>query len=106
MKISQLPEATPLDQNDLLVVVQDGVTKKITVENLENSLMTTPLTTLIDEVSTSVTYIGKAAPGSATSSAVWRIQRLTTTGPDLAVEYAAGGAFSQAWDNRASLSYS
>ena len=68
--------------------------------------MSPPLTTLIDEVSATETYIGKAVPSSLHSSTVWQIQKLTTTVPDLAVEFADSGNFSQIWDNRLSLSYS
>ena len=60
-------------------------------------------TTLIDDTGT-YTYIGEAPPGSATSSAVWRIARITNaTG---STYWAASARFSQIWDNRASLSYS
>lgn len=62
--------------------------------------------TRLDEASSTITYVGQAAPGTATSSASWSIKRLdSTTG--LLVLYAAGtAAFSQIWDNRAALAYS
>lgn len=48
-------------------------------------------------------YVGWADPGTATSAAGWSISRETlATGVIL---YAAGGAFSQIWDDRASLTY-
>ena len=50
------------------------------------------------------TYIGEASPGSSTSSAVWRIMRITNS--DTTIVYADGGDADQVWDNRASLSYS
>jgi hypothetical protein len=65
-----------------------------------------PYTTRIDEVSTSITYIGKAIPGSATNSSVWQIQKLTSSGNDLIVQFADSGNFSQIWDSREALSYS
>lgn len=57
------------------------------------------------EVSGSYVYLGEAAPSSAEGSAVWRIQRITTsTGK---IEYADGNSeFDNVWSNRASLSYS
>lgn len=60
----------------------------------------------VDEASSTITYVGYAIPGTATSAASWRIKRLdSTTG--LIVLWAAGTAsFNQVWDNRASLSYS
>jgi len=61
----------------------------------------------VDEVDATTTYIGSAVAGSATSGAVWAVQRLTTSGADLTVEWADGDAeTNNVWDNRASLSYS
>lgn len=62
----------------------------------------------VNVASSTVTYIGKAAVGSATSAAVWKIQKMTTTvGGDISIKYAAGSIqYNQIWDNRASLSYS
>ena len=58
-----------------------------------------------DVVSSSVQYLGEAAPNSATSDRVWRIQRITVTGSNTVIEFANGGEFNQIWDNRASLTY-
>lgn len=54
-------------------------------------------------------YQGEAVPGSATSSAVWRITRTEFVGSDEDVVklYADGDtAFDNIWDNRGILSYS
>ena len=60
-----------------------------------------------DEVDATTSYRGEAYPGTATSAAGWRIQRLTITGADVAIEWADGNdAFAQVWDDRASLTYS
>ena len=60
-----------------------------------------------DYVDTATSYRGEAAPGSATSAAVWRISLITVAGDDLTITWAGGTAnFNQIWDNRASLSYS
>lgn len=61
----------------------------------------------IDRASGTTWYIGRALPGSATSSAVWQIMRLTFSGGLLtAVEWAdSNDNFDNVWDNRASLSY-
>lgn len=50
------------------------------------------------------TYIGEAPIGSATSSAVWSVMRITNS--DSTIVYADSGESDQIWDNRASLSYS
>lgn len=54
-------------------------------------------------------YIGLAAPGTPTSSALWQIRKLTFDGSNnpTAIQYANGSPnFDQIYDNRASLSYS
>jgi len=62
--------------------------------------------TLVDEQSSALTYVGKAAQGSATSAAVWQIFRVTVAGTITTIEYAGTGLFDQIWDSRASLIYS
>lgn len=63
--------------------------------------------TRVDVVSSTTIYVGKTYAGNATSAAEWRIQRLTTSGGGVIVEYANGAtAYDQVWDDRASLSYS
>lgn len=50
-------------------------------------------------------YVGKAAIGSATSGAVWQVQRITQA--DTTILWADGNSsFDNIWDNYASLSYS
>lgn len=54
-------------------------------------------------------YIGVANPGSATSSAVWQIKKLTWDGNNNPTSIlAANGTteYNQIWDNRVSLTYS
>lgn len=59
-----------------------------------------------DDTSTASTiYVGFAAPGSATSSAVWRIMRVNTS--TKAVTFADGDdSYDNIYDNRTGLSYS
>lgn len=53
-----------------------------------------------------ITYIGEAIPGTATSAAGWRIQRITVAGTTTTIEWVGSGSkFNQIWDNRTSLSY-
>jgi hypothetical protein len=92
--------------------------KPLTVDaqgNLQVDVLTIPAITAnptdykvaIDEVSAAVTYIGKAAAGSATSSAVWQIAKLGTSGTVTLKTTADGDfLFNNVWDNRASLTYS
>jgi hypothetical protein len=63
--------------------------------------------TKVDEVSGTVTYVGKAAVGSGSASAVWQISKLEQSGAVLSVTYADGNAnFDNVWNDRAGLSYS
>jgi hypothetical protein len=66
-----------------------------------------PLALKMDEVSASVTYIGKARIGTATSAASWQIQKLGVSGTVTTITWADGDAsFNNVWDDRAGLSYS
>lgn len=62
----------------------------------------------IDWISDTVLYRGEADVGSASSSAVWRIRRITLGDDDDVTEEWANGdaAFDKIWDNRAGFTYS
>ena len=79
-----------------------GLTKK-TIDDLDNRY-----TLEFDQVSSTVFYRGDAATGSATSSAVWRIRKVTDLGGGSIEILSADGdeAFDNIWDNRLALSYS
>lgn len=63
-------------------------------------------TLYLEEASATITYIGEADPGSATSASTWRIKRLDSSS-GLVVTWANGTAdFDKVWNNRASYSYS
>ena len=63
-----------------------------------------PLAIRLDD-GTTYLYVGKAAIGTANSSATWQIMRITQS--DTTVVWADGNAeFDNVWDNRAALSYS
>lgn len=86
------------------VNVQDGG-NSLTVDGSVTANPTDYLVRL-DEASATITYVGRAAPGTATSSASWSIKRLDSTS-GLVVLWGAGtAAFNQIWDNRAALGYS
>lgn len=59
------------------------------------------LKTIVDEAVAGTTYIGEAVPGTATSAATWRIQRITVSGTTTTIEWGGGGKFDQVFDNRA-----
>lgn len=61
----------------------------------------------VDEPNSSTTYVGWAAPGTATSAASWRIQKIAVSGTVTTITWADGDqSFDNIWDNRASLTYS
>lgn len=67
-----------------------------------------PLITLLSyDGSGNVEYLGKANPGSATSSAVWQIKKFAYDGSGNLenILTAYSGAFRGIWDNRAGLTY-
>ena len=56
--------------------------------------------TQYDDVGGNISYLGEAAPGSATSAAVWRIRHLDMSSGDLAVTWADGSdSFTNKWDD-------
>lgn len=60
----------------------------------------------IDEVSETVTYVGKALPGAETNNPVWQIRKIVVSGTETSIEWADGDAFQDnIWDNRISLTY-
>ena len=68
-------------------------------------------TVIIDEASATVTYIGKAIPGSDTtqhkSEAIWKIKKIDSTSNPTLIVYADGNSdYDNIWDNRALLTYS
>lgn len=78
-----------------------------TISTIAAPTYTEGLATRIDEASATITYVGKATPGTATSAGTWQVQRLTDTGSGLTVEWADGDdEFDNVWDSRAGLSYS
>lgn len=61
---------------------------------------------IVDEASATVTYIGKAEPGSLESAPVWQIKKITIVGTETIFTWADGNvSFDNIWDNRASLTY-
>jgi len=60
---------------------------------------------LIDTVGT-IKYIGESLPGTASSSASWRIKKVDLTDEDIEITWADGTSeFTKVWDDRASYDY-
>ena len=64
------------------------------------------LTVRLDQISSTLFYVGKAVIGSIDSNNTWQIVRYTKTGNILKSEYANGSElFNQIWNNRLTLNY-
>ncbi len=91
-----------------LDVVVQALSIKADDDNIEIRKMA--MKKAIHEASSTVTYIGEAPLGSATSAATWRIKRLTTSvsvvnGSVTITEWAGTGIFDQVWNDRQTLTY-
>lgn len=96
-----------IDDSTPVAVAVDGTVPVSVAATLNTSAQPDLVVEKIDQASATVTYIGQAAPGAATSAASWRIQRMSVSGTVTTMEYADGDlSFNNIWDNRASLSYS
>lgn len=61
---------------------------------------------MIDAADASTTYIGKAAPGTATSEALWQVKRIAVSGTVTSILWAdSDSLYDNIWDNRAGLTY-
>lgn len=88
-----------LDVN-VIDITLDKLNDSVSTESVDQSFR-------LDEVSSSVSYFGYAAIGSAEGSALWKVKKMTVTGTVTKIEYADGNAsYDNIWTNRASLSYS
>jgi len=86
-------------------VSADSLCVNIATDQVPVPTVSPSLDLRLDDTSTAhVTYVGKAAIGSATSSNVWQVQKIDeTTG--MVIQWAGTGVFDQIWDNRTSLIY-
>jgi hypothetical protein len=86
---------------DLIVDDGNGGTRQLSVNDFGSAL-----SLRMDEASATVTYVGEAQPGTATSAPAWRIKKLDTAS-GTSVKWADGDTlFNNVWDNRAGLTYS
>jgi len=95
---AQLSTLTPL----ATVTANQGGTWTVGV----SGVVGTSYVVRLDEASATITYVGLAVPGTATSAASWSIKRLDSTAGLIVLWGAGTAAFTQVWDNRAALAYS
>lgn len=101
------PQEIVISHADDSIRIGDGSNLLSVNANGSIDINTAQFASRIDEVSSSVTYVGKAVAGTSNATAAWQIYRLTTSGSSTTIEYADGDvSFNNVWNNRASLSYS
>lgn len=63
-------------------------------------------TTITDQATADILYVGVADIGSSNASAVWQIKKVETVGNVTTTTYADGNSnFDNVWNNRATLTY-
>lgn len=93
---------------NMVPAVETGLAKEVTLQSIDAGIaaLAGEFATRVDTSASPLIYLGLAAPGSASSAAVWQVTRFDTT-VGVIQTYADGNTnFDNIWDNRASLSYS
>ncbi len=107
---SSIAVGNPGNSNTLNVNSDGSIDVDVVLNSGTDSITTVPTNYIVqmDTSSSSTQYVGKAAPGTANSSAGWLIAQLSISSSGISVLYAngSGTSFNQIWNNRASLSYS
>ncbi len=90
--------------DSLFKAIYDALDSNVNLSAIKTN---TDKPSIVDSTDSNNIYTGFAAAGSATSSASWKIQKVSTVGAVVTTTYADGNLnYDNIWDNRASLSYS
>lgn len=104
-------ENTPLNLTggalNQVLVKQSGSDYDYQWEDMIIQIPDQAYTKLLDQVSSTVLYLGEAIPESLEANAVWRIQKILfdASGNVDEVRFASTGEFDQIWNNRLALTY-
>lgn len=108
-------DLSELANNDILIFKGNGIDGKfdkmslITVINtVKDQLLLEIKRTRFVDVAGQITYIGESTPGTANSTAEWRIQRINETAADgdVQIQWANNSTeFIHSWNDRLSLTY-
>lgn len=98
---------TSLANGSVIEMAEHGRAGGVSTGTPFKSVQEVPNCLQLDEVDSTTTYIGEAKPGTLTSEAGWRIQKIVDSSSDVSITFAGGhDKFDYIWDNRASLTYS
>jgi hypothetical protein len=101
LEYGKFVEVTDIPNSTIRVSIQD-ISSSITIP-----ISSTNYATIVDEASSSITYVGNAAIASLTSASVWQIKRIQVSGTQLIITWADGNSnFDNSWDDRATGVYS
>lgn len=101
IRSTALPVSGPLTDTELRTT-----DVKVSLDGEQIIVSDQPYTTLIDEVSATVTYIGEAVTGTAVGSAAWRIKKIDSSS-GIVIAWADGvSTFIKIWTSRTGYSYS
>jgi hypothetical protein len=84
--------------------IPDPATESKQDDIVENQLSQLMVRIATNSADTSITYVGRAPIGSATSSAVWQITKYDESVSEIS-KFAGGGAYNQVFSSRESLTY-
>lgn len=100
----QVSGRIPVQTQTGLATSENQLSQIVLLDDIKAALGGAIYTTRLDEVSSTVFYVGKAVAGSLESEAKWQIARYTQTGNVLKSEYASS-LFDKIWNDRLTLTY-
>lgn len=96
-----------VNRDDILINPATSEKQDAIISAINNISGSSNYKNIVDDYSTpNIIYIGDAQIGSATSSAVWRIQKINKTTGTVITWADGNDSFDNVWDNRLSLIYS
>lgn len=91
---------------DPILGAGSNIIGKVNIVDNSGNDVNKPLIQYIEDAGGSITYIGEAQQGSATSDSAWRIKKVDESGSPTTITLSANySSFGDIWDNRAAGSY-
>ena len=83
-----------------------GVNQALQVDQLKNLKTTSPALAVRTITAGTITYVGQAPVGTATSAALWQIQRIDTATGTVVTWADGNDRYDNVWDDYATITYS